>query len=219
MTHKFGSYGFLYSELTFNQKSDLRTPMNDLLNLHEPARLSAILAETKALGFDMPSEPLTGALLRALAASKPSGHFLELGSGTGIATAWILDGMDAGSRLTSLDNNAILTECVKRHLGADSRLTLVCADGDVFLPTLSGQRFDFIFADTWPGKYHLLDETLALLKPGGLFVIDDMLPQANWPAGHPENVVRLIAKLEELPHFKVVKLSWASGIIIATKTA
>jgi len=77
--------------------------------------------------------------------------------------------------------------------------------------------FDFIFADTWPGKYHQLDETLALLKPGGLYVIDDMLPQANWPAGHDVKAAALIAILEQRTDLTITKLNWASGLIIATK--
>ena len=52
-------------------------------NLFPPA-LAAIQAETVALGFNMASEPQTGALLRALAASKPAGTLLELGTGTGL---------------------------------------------------------------------------------------------------------------------------------------
>ncbi|PZO11155.1 MAG: hypothetical protein DCF25_19940 [Leptolyngbya foveolarum] len=51
----------------------------------------------------------------------------------------------------------------------------------------------------------------------GMYVIDDMLPQANWPEGHAEKVDNLIATLEQLRGFWVTKLSWASGIIVATK--
>jgi predicted O-methyltransferase YrrM len=54
----------------------------------------------------MASEPLVGALLRSLAASKPGGRFLELGTGTGVATAWLLDGMDDRATLVSVDNDA-----------------------------------------------------------------------------------------------------------------
>jgi predicted O-methyltransferase YrrM len=43
----------------------------------------------KNLDFGMASDPLTGALLATLAASKPGGRFLELGTGTGGATAWL----------------------------------------------------------------------------------------------------------------------------------
>ena len=191
--------------------------MNDLSNLNEPKTLAAIWADTRAAGFTMASEPLTCSLLRTLAASKPSARFLELGSGTGLSTAWLLDGMDSGSHLTTVDNDEALLLILKRHLGADPRVSVVCADGDEFLQSLRGQHFDFIFADTWSGKYRLLEETLELLAPSGLYVIDDMLPQPNWPEGHAEKVANLIATLERLKAFRVTKLSWASGIVLATK--
>lgn len=55
----------------------------------------------------MGSDHLTGSLLRTLVASKPSGMVLELGTETGLATAWLLDGMDAQARLiTALANAA-----------------------------------------------------------------------------------------------------------------
>src|SRR5262245_32129452 len=122
--------------------------MNDHFNLHEPKPVSQIWAETRAAGFTMASESLTCSLLRTLAASKPGGRFLELGSGTGLATAWILDGMDSNSQLTTVDNDECLLSILKRNLGHDPRLTVVCADGDTFLKSLRGQQFDFLFADT-----------------------------------------------------------------------
>ena len=191
--------------------------MNDLHNLNEPSSVPAIWADTRAAGFTMASEPLTCSLLRTLAASKPSARFLELGSGTGLSTAWLLDGMDSGSRLTTIDNDGAQLSILKRHLGADPRLSVVCADGDEFLQSLRGQHFDFIFADTWSGKYRFLEEALDLLAPSGLYVIDDMLPQSNWPEGHAEKVANLIATLEQLKEFRVTKLSWARGVVLATK--
>lgn len=191
--------------------------MNDLFHLGEPQSLAGLWADTRAAGFSMASEAQTGSLLRTLVASKPAARFLELGSGTGLSTAWLLDGMDSGSHLTTVDNDAALLSVLTRHLGADPRLTVVCADGDEFLLSLRGQRFDFIFADTWAGKYRLLDEALALLNPGGLYVIDDMLPQANWPEGHVGKVAHLVATLEQRKDFRVTKLAWASGIVFASK--
>lgn len=191
--------------------------MNDLSNLHEPKSIQAIWADTRAAGFTMASEPLTCSLLRTLAASKPGGHFLELGSGTGLSTAWLLDGMDSNSRLTTVDNDESLLSILRNNLGEDPRLTVVCADGDDFLRSLSGQHFDFIFADTWSGKYRLLEEALALVSPAGLYVIDDMLPQPNWPEGHAKKVAHLVAALEQRSDFRITKMSWASGVIIASK--
>lgn len=165
----------------------------------------------------MASDPLTCSLLRTLAAAKPSGRFLELGSGTGLSTTWILAGMDDDSSLITVDNDESLLSILRENLGHDSRLEVVCADGDDYLRSLHSQTFDFIFADTWSGKYRLLDETLKLLKPSGFYIIDDMLPQSNWPEGHAEKVADLIAKLEQNENIWVTKMSWASGIILATK--
>ena len=71
--------------------------MNDAEHLSPPAVLAAIAREAVALGFPMASDAKTGSLLRTLAASKPAGTFLELGTGTGMATAWMLEGMDGNS--------------------------------------------------------------------------------------------------------------------------
>jgi len=191
--------------------------MNDLANLREPEVIAAIWADTRASGFNMASEPRTCSLLRTLAASKPSARVLELGSGTGLSTAWLLDGMDARSRLTTVDNDKSLLSILKKHLGGDPRLTVVCADGDDFLRSVRGQHFDFIFADTWSGKYRLLDEALELLNPTGMYVIDDMLPQPNWPEGHAGKAAALVAALEQRKNLRVTKLSWASGVVLVTK--
>src|SRR5213596_2548841 len=74
--------------------------MNDHEITDLPSTLDTIRQETERVGFTLGSEPKTGALLRALAASKPGGQFLELGTGTGVGTAWLLSGMDAGSHLS-----------------------------------------------------------------------------------------------------------------------
>jgi predicted O-methyltransferase YrrM len=191
--------------------------MRDSAVLREPAMLAAIWQSTRSLGFSMASEPLTGSLLRALAASKPAASFLELGSGTGLSTAWLLDGMDAQSQLLTMDNDEAVLRVLREHLGADARLKVVCADGDDFVHSLHGQQFDFIFADTWAGKYRLLDEALAMLRPGGIYVIDDMLEQPNWPDGHAQKAAALIAYLGWRDDLTITTLSWASGLLIAVK--
>lgn len=193
--------------------------MNDQEHLQIPPVLDQILAATLAANFQMASEPLTGTLLKTLAASKPSGIFLELGTGTGISTAWLLDGMDAASRLITVDNGSRVAAIAQRYLGHDQRVSFHIAEAEILLEHLveQNQQFDLIFADAWIGKYTCLEDTLSLLKPGGLYVIDDMLPQANWIEGHEFNVRKLIADLENRKNLIVTKLAWASGIVIATK--
>jgi len=192
--------------------------MNEAEYLRLPSAIESIEADTKAIGFAMGSERMAGALLRTLAASKPSAQLLEIGTGTGISTAWLLDGMDANSRLTTVDNNAACVEIARRHLGHDPRIEFHIADGSAFLAVLDGKRFDLIFADTWPGKFWDLEIALALLEPGGLYVIDDLLPQANWPEGHAPKVEALIRNLSQRPDLTVCPMAWSSGLLIAVKT-
>jgi predicted O-methyltransferase YrrM len=191
--------------------------MNDTVNLRPPKVLPTLQHATMASGFAMASEPQTGSLLRTLAATKPSGTFLELGTGTGLSTAWILDGMDQTSTLLSVDNDEKVQSIAIQHLGRDPRVAFQLADGAAFLETLKGRTFDYIFADTWPGKYDHLDEALALLKSGGFYLIDDMLPQPNWPPGHELKVTTLISTLGQRPDLTITKLSWATGLIVAAK--
>jgi predicted O-methyltransferase YrrM len=191
--------------------------MDKQVRLREPIALAAIWKETCDMGFNMASEPLGCSILRMLAATKPAAKILELGSGTGLSTAWLLDGMDAQSHLTTIDNDPAVLEVLRKHLSADQRLKVLCAEGDDYIPSIKGLSFDMIFADAWAGKYRLVDETIALLKPSGIYVVDDMLPQPNWPQGHDLKATALIASLEQRDDVVLTKLAWASGLVIAVK--
>ncbi|HEY1303890.1 MAG TPA: class I SAM-dependent methyltransferase [Vicinamibacterales bacterium] len=195
----------------------MRTPMDDTALGRRPAPLDAILADTSALGFTMASEPKVGALLAALAATKPLGRLLELGTGTGHGTAWLLFGMDAGATLDTVDTDPKVVAVARRHLDSDHRVTFHIADGAEFIKEAPRGEFDLIYADAWPGKFSHLDEALALLAPGGMYVIDDLLPQANWPEGHAPNVPILIDDIERRDGFVTVRLAWASGMMIVTR--
>jgi predicted O-methyltransferase YrrM len=186
-----------------------------------PTILSKIEADTQAIGFTMASDPLTGALLRTLAASKCAGRLLELGTGPGMGTAWLLDGMDARATLLTVDTDQPAVAVAQGHLGSDPRVTFTVDDGGAVIEGLrrAGKTFDLVFADTWPGKFYLLDEALGLLAGGGLYIIDDLLPQANWPEGHGEKVADLISRLYQRPDLRITALEWSTGLIIATKTA
>jgi predicted O-methyltransferase YrrM len=191
--------------------------MNDIENIRPPLRLPQIMSETARLNFTMASDPLTGCLLRALSASKPAGALLELGAGTGMATAWMLDGMDAEARLVSVEMDEAVLEIAKKCLGDDLRVTFVHADGGEWLQRAEPDQFDLIFADSWPGKYTHLDEALRSLKRGGLYVVDDMLPQPNWPDGHALRADELFSILEDREDLVITKLDWSTGVIIGTK--
>jgi len=174
---------------------------------------------TKDIGFTMGSDHLTGSLSRTLAATKPGGQLLELGTGTGFSAAWMLDGMDAHATLVSVDSNEQTTAIPRRYLGNDPRITFTIMDGTAFIDSTlaQGTRFDLIFADMPPGKFHHLDETLQLLKPGGLYVIDDLLMLTSWEEAHVTRVYRLLATLEVRQDLRITKLNWSTGLLIAVR--
>lgn len=193
--------------------------MDDSVAPYLPSILRDIEKATHALGFDMASEHGTGACLRALAASKSGGRLLELGTGTGISAAWLLDGMDEKSDLVTVDSDETVVTIAKRYLGHDPRVSFNVADGETFLSKLMDDSFDLIFADTWPGKFWALEKALRLVRPGGFYVVDDLLPQSSWPEGHAPKVAQLIKELEGQDDFVVLKMAWSSGLLIATRRA
>jgi predicted O-methyltransferase YrrM len=125
--------------------------------------------------------------------------------------------MDAMATLESVDTDEAVVAVARRHLGGDRRLTFHVTDGAAFLRKEGLRPFDVIYADAWPGKFSHLDEALSLLRPGGVYVIDDLLPQANWPVGHAPKVPVLINEIERRNDFATVRLAWASGLMLVVR--
>jgi predicted O-methyltransferase YrrM/precorrin-2 methylase len=180
-----------------------------------PAALEHIAREAVAAGTHYGSDAHTGALLRTLAASKPGGHLLELGTGIGLGTAWLLDGMDADARLTSVDIQDV-GGIARRCLGDDARLELLTMDGALFLAGIGARRFDLIFADAPPGKLAQLEQALDALAPGGLYVADDMDPGLHTSERSP-HIARVAAELRARADFQTTFVPGGSGVVVATR--
>lgn len=192
--------------------------MKDTVSVY-PMVFDKLLEETTNIGFDQLSDPMLGSLLSTLSATKPGGKFLELGTGSGISTAWILQGMDSSSSLTTIDNDKKLVTLAKQHLGEDRRVKFIVGESEHLILDAEPNSIDFIFADAWAGKYSYVNETLALLKDGGIYLVDDMMPRASWPEGHSDKADHLIQYLESREDCLMTKISWSSGIIVCVKKA
>jgi predicted O-methyltransferase YrrM len=127
--------------------------------------------------------------------------------------------MDGASSLDTVDTDENVVAVARRHLSADKRVRFHVMDGAEFLRGAGEQRFDLIYADAWPGKFSHLDEALALVRPGGMYVIDDLLPQPSWPDGHAPRVPALIEDIERRSEFATVRLAWASGLMLVVRRA
>jgi len=68
------------------------------------------------------------------------------------------------------------------EIGADPRLTLLEADAADFLASCR-EGYDFVYADARPGKCSHWRLSLNLVKPGGIFLVDNMPPPAELARG------------------------------------
>ena len=143
---------------------------------------------------------------------------LELGTGMGLTTYHILSNLPPDGVLDSVESNQELIEVARKVVGGDKRLRLHNRLGEDFIgEVLEADKYDFIFADTWPGKYFLLDEVLRMVKPGGIYVIDDMNHSDDWPDGHEEKAQSLLAHLQGLKGWSFSYYTFGTGVGIGQR--
>ncbi|QDI92546.1 hypothetical protein EPH95_16295 [Salicibibacter halophilus] len=58
---------------------------------------------------------------------------------------------------------------------------------------------------------------MQLLNKGGLYIVDDLLPQKDWPVEHGEEIKDFIDYLDTKIDLSIAKLNWSTGLIIVTK--
>lgn len=191
--------------------------MDTVEGVRVPAALPAIVDATLALRFPYASNLEFGPLLRMLAASKPRGRLLEVGTGTGVGTSWLLDGMDATARLVTVERNPDVQAVAKKHLGDDPRVTFVLGDAAEYLRAAPAASVDLLFADGGVGKGRDLDLGLRVVAPGGLYIGDDLRQHLMQENGRAERMRAFEAALQARPDFAVVKLDWSSGVILAAR--
>ncbi|MFG2938313.1 O-methyltransferase [Streptomyces sp. NPDC048282] len=188
--------------------------MSDL-PLSVPARVAKAQAIADRGQFKMSSEPRVGALLRSLVAAKPGGRIIEVGGGVGVGAGWLLDGMDADARLTSIEKHENFARVLKHVVADDPRAEVVVADATEWLTAYDGPDFDFAFIDTTVTKFERRDTLFAHLADGALVIADDLLPQDSWDASHPPRVELFRKEIMQEPNLIPTLVDWASGLVIA----
>jgi demethylmenaquinone methyltransferase/2-methoxy-6-polyprenyl-1,4-benzoquinol methylase len=177
-------------------------------------------AERRAtvLGFAQSCEPDVGRLLAVLAGGvRPAGRILEIGTGVGAGTAWLLEGLAGRGEV----------EIVSIEVD-EARLAAVASDawppnvrflaGDVLKLFDSIGAFDLIFADAQGGKWERLDRTVDALAPGGLLVVDDMRhPTVELVRDQAARTEQVRQSLLADARLLTVELDWSSGVLLARR--
>lgn len=124
-----------------------------------------------------------GSLLQTLCASLHSANVGEIGTGAGVGTAWLAAGLQDGSTLTSVEIDMRLHTAVAKLFLGDERIRLLNED---WRQTFVQQApYDLLFADgggigATPSSGW--EQVAELIHPHGMMVIDDLTPEALWPA-------------------------------------
>jgi predicted O-methyltransferase YrrM len=188
----------------------MTTPTVDM----PPAAVRAQRVADRA-GFRLSSDPHTGSIIRTLAATKPGGRLLEVGTGVGVGAAYLLAGMDRTARLITLERGVALANAARTLLKDDERVEVITTDAVEWLTAYDGPPFDLVFVDTTVAKFDRRDLLFAHMAEGALFIADDLLPQEKWTAAHGPRVERFRREILAEPRLVATLVDWASGLVIA----
>lgn len=185
----------------------------------EPPLVAAAAARAHQAGFPMSCDPAVGRLLAVLAAHLPEdARVLELGTGTGVGTAWIVSGLlpRTDVTVTSVEKDP---ETAAAAAGGywPSFVDLRCDDALGVLA--EGGTFDLIFADAPGGKWEGLDRSVAALRPHGLLIVDDMTPEPDWTDSHRASQDSVRQALVSAPGLASAELAVGSGVILSVRSA
>lgn len=140
-------------------------------------RLASIDREGRAEGLPL-VYPDTGALLHTLALGCGARRILEIGTCIGYSTLWLASALPADGALITMEYDAARAARAREHFraaGVGERVSVIVGEATRFLHKVSGP-FDLIFQDSDKKLYEpMLDRLVALLRPGGLLVADNIL--------------------------------------------
>lgn len=148
---------------------------------YEPEDEVLLRARAKAAELGcVPVEPGGGAALRLLAAALDARHVVEVGTGTGVSGLWLLRGMRPDGVLTTVDAEPEHQRAARDTFNAagvpTNRVRLINGQALEVLPRLTDGGYDVMFVDADGSEFAaFLEESLRLLRPGGLIAFDNAL--------------------------------------------
>jgi predicted O-methyltransferase YrrM len=137
-----------------------------------PPLVEKALALAERTGFARSCSAETGRLLQVLAGARGLERVAEIGTGTGVGSAWILSALDPEVAFVTVELDEERARDAARLLAEDEAARVLHGDWREVLPPEA--PFDLLFADGGRAKAH--EEVVGLLAPGGILVLDDLTP-------------------------------------------
>jgi predicted O-methyltransferase YrrM len=139
--------------------------------------LTRIDREGRAEGLPL-VQPDTGALLHAIARASGARRILEIGTAIGYSTIWLAAALPEDGMMITMEMSAERADRARANLTEaelDDRVSVMVGDAAKFLHKVSGP-FEVIFQDSDKKLYEpMLDRLVALLRPGGVLLTDNVL--------------------------------------------
>ncbi len=192
--------------------------------LDEDERIRAARARAFELGCP-PVSRTVYATLTLLARMTSATAVVEVGTGTGVASAALLAGMGDTGILTSIDVEAEHQRAARELLNAlgydHVRARLIAGRALDVLPRLADAAYDMVMVDTDPLEYPtILAQAGRLLRPGGLVAFDHVLDNgsvADHARRDPETAALrdVIHATRDDGHWQPALLPIGGGLLIA----
>jgi predicted O-methyltransferase YrrM len=174
-------------------------------------------------------DPATGAALRMLAAAASAKAIVELGTGAGVSSLWLLSGMRPEGILTSVDAEGEHQRLAKTSIAEAgipaARARLIHGRALEVLPRLSDGAYDLLFCDASRAENaDYLNAAARLLRPGGVVAFAGGLGGgriAESSARDAETVAqREFAKtLRDDERFLAAGIPVGTGLLVAARVA
>jgi predicted O-methyltransferase YrrM len=172
--------------------------------------------------------PGAGAYLRHLACTLSAQSVVEVGTGSGVGSLWLLDGMRASGTLTSIDDEMEHTRIAKIAFTdaeiAQTRIRLITNPVLDVISKLTDRAYDLVVLRHNPEDLaFVISESHRILRSGGALVIDNFFGGSKVcdPAQRDPKTVSLrdagkIIK-NDTEHWVSTLIPVGDGLLVATK--
>ncbi|MCB0754432.1 MAG: O-methyltransferase [Flavobacteriales bacterium] len=192
--------------------------------------LAALNRETyaKIMTPRMLSGHLQGQVLRMFSQMIKPKNILEIGTYTGYSALCMVDGLQEGGKLITIDVNEELQDIIQRYVneaGKSDKIDLRIGNAVEIIPNLDLQ-FDLVFIDADKENYpNYLDLVIDKVSVGGYIIADNVLWSGKVLEDDSDLDKDTIAlkeyarKLKEDPRVETVLMPIRDGLLLARKLA
>ncbi len=191
----------------------------------EPA-LAGARARAAEVGV-RPVDEATGSALQVVAAMSGARHAVELGTGTGVSTLWLLRGLHPSGVLTSIDaepeHHRLARQALAEAGVPSGRVRLIAGRALEVLPRLSDGGYDLVLCDASTAEaVDYLPAALRLLRRGGVVLVTGALAGGRIadPSAREADVLAardLARAVREEPRLLPALLPVGPGLLVAVK--